>query len=138
MTSFWGAVTVLLALAGVYVSAYFTLVAYRFVKPDAYWMPQVCRMDERSCGTVVHTRYGHLFLVPNGVWGVLWYALLLASELWGLTGTLRPLLLAGSALTVAAAVYLIWALDRKLGVFCVLCYASHGINALIFLLLLWR
>lgn len=129
--------TVLLALAGLAISLYFTLVAYRLVAPDAGWVPAFCRLDERSCGSVVHTRYGHLFIVPNGVWGIAWYALVVACTGLGLTGVLRPLLLAASLGTVLVAVYLIDALDRRLGVFCVLCYLSHGINALLFLSLVW-
>ena len=125
--------TVVLALAGLYLSVYFALVAYRRIQPDVAWVPAVCRLDERSCGSIVFTRYGRVFLVPNGVWGALWYAALLACEVFGWTAALRPALLAASAVTVGLAVYLMWALERRLGVFCALCYAAHGINALVFL-----
>lgn len=129
-----------LAAAGLLVSTYFTAVAYRWIRPDARWIPRFCRMGERTCASIVFTPRARVFGLPNSVLGQLFYLALLAGAPLGLLGqpALFLLYLGGSLLTVVLAVYLTYSLLFITRVPCVLCFTSHGINTVICLLLLSR
>ena len=127
-----------LAAVGFAIATYFTAVAYRWVRPDAAWIPAFCRLGERTCASIVFTPRARVFGLPNSVLGQVFYAALLAGAALGLLD--QPLLLglyrAGSVVTVALAVYLSYALLFVMRVPCPLCFVSHGINTVIFVLLL--
>ena len=127
-----------LAAIGLLVSVYFTGVAYRWFPPDVRWVPNVCRLDEATCASVVFTPQARLVGVPNSLLGIAWYAALLVGVATGVVW--RPpyhaLYLAAASLTVAFAGYLTHALVRVLRVGCRLCFASHAINATLLALLL--
>ena len=127
-----GAVGFLLAL-------YFVLVTYGYARPDSRWLPQVCRMDEATCARIIHLPEARVLGPPNALFGLGYYAALVAVGLNpGLLGqplVLGALLLAGLA-AAAMSVYLAWALLRRLRVVCVLCFAAHGINWLALAVLL--
>ncbi len=127
-----------LAAVGFALASYFTAVAYRWMRPDAAWIPTFCRMGEQTCASIVFTPSARILGLPNSVLGQAFYAALLGGTLLGLLD--QPLLLAlyraGSLATVVLAVYLSYALLFVLRVPCPLCFASHGINAVIFVLLL--
>ena len=123
----------LLAIAalGLLVSTYFTAVTYQWVRPDASWIPQVCRMDEKTCARIVDTGYGQAFGAPNSVFGIAWYLAVAGVTLYRWTGDpLLPcsVLILLAAGVVAFSVYLAWALVQRLGVHCPLCYLSHTLN----------
>ena len=125
-----------LAGAGLLVASYFTGVAYRWMRPDARWIPPVCRMEEQTCASIVFTPQARVFGVPNSVLGQLFYlSLLLGVWLGLLDGSLRMLYLVGSAVTVGLAAYLSNSLLYVIRVPCALCFTSHGINLAIFTLL---
>jgi uncharacterized membrane protein len=63
-----------LAAVGLYIAVYFTLVYYGVLEPGTTLMPRVCRLDERTCQTVLSTRFARVFGVPNSRLGVLYYA----------------------------------------------------------------
>ena len=127
-----------LAAVGFAIASYFTAVAYRWMRPDATWIPAFCRMGERTCASIVFTPGARVLGLPNSVLGQLFYAALLVGVPLGLLD--QPLLLAlyraGSLATVALAVYLSYTLLFVMRVPCPLCFASHGINTVIFVLLL--
>ena len=127
-----------LAAVGFALASYFTAVAYRWMRPDAAWIPTFCRMGEQTCASIVFTPSARILGLPNSVLGQAFYAALFGGTLLGLLD--QPLLLAlyraGSLATVVLAVYLSYALLFVLRVPCPLCFASHGINAVIFVLLL--
>lgn len=127
-----------LALVGLIISSYFTAVAYRWVAPDAPWVPPVCRLDEGTCATVVDTPRARVFGVPNSVLGQLWYVALAGGVLTGAVDrpALEPWFLAGSLATVLLGLYLTWSLLFVTRVNCRLCFASHALNGLVFVLLL--
>jgi uncharacterized membrane protein len=129
------ALLALLSLTGLYISAYFTLVYYRVIPPDSRWVPPFCRMEDQTCQLVVQHRDARVFGLPNSVLGVVFYAMILVNVLTGGIPTLTSLLMYGSWLTVALAVYLVHSLYFKVKVVCILCLISHGINLLIALLL---
>lgn len=127
-----------LALLGLLISSYFTAVAYRWMEPDHAWVPEVCRLGERTCATVVDTPRARVLGLPNSVLGQGFYAALLIGVPTGLA-TSPPwswLYLGASALTVALAAFLTYSLLFITRVPCRLCFASHAINLAIFVLLL--
>lgn len=128
----------LLAAVGLAIASYFTAVAYRWTQPDVRWIPSFCRLEERTCATVVFTPSARVFGPPNSLLGLTFYAALLAGAAagWLADPRLWPLYLAASLATVGLGAYLSYALLFVLRVPCPLCFASHGINAVICGLLL--
>ena len=123
-----------LAAVGLLISSYFTAVAYRWMRPDARWIPRFCRLGEATCASIVFTPEARAFGVPNSLLGQTYYASLLAGvpaggldEPW-----LRTAWLAASLVTVGLGLYLTWSLLFVNRVACVLCFTSHAINAVIF------
>jgi uncharacterized membrane protein len=80
--------------------------------------------------------------VPNSLLGIFYYLALLGWVLAGpaLPASLSPFfawgVLAVSLGTVLVGFYLIYALMKKLGTHCPLCYLAHGINCLLLVLLI--
>ena len=126
----------LLSLVGLLIATSFTAIAYRWVQPDATWIPTFCQMDEKTCASIVFTRQARVFGVPNSLLGQVYYLTLLVTSTSGwLDGVLLQGLLVASAVTVALAVYLSYSLLFVLGVPCRLCFTSHGLNLTLFGLL---
>jgi uncharacterized membrane protein len=133
----------LLAFAGLIDAGYFTLAYYGRIK-RARWVPEIlCASERSSCVTVVKTPYARVFGVPNSLLGIIYYATII----WwvalgppvGMSRTeiflAGSLLVLASVVTVALGAYLVYALRRKLGVNCPLCYAAHAINLVLMVLL---
>lgn len=129
-----------LAAVGICIATYFTAVAYRWVRPDTRWIPAFCRMGEKTCASIVFTPRARVFGLPNSVLGQAFYLALLVGLPLGLLDwpTLSLLYLAASLVTVALAAYLSYSLLFITRVPCVLCFTSHGINTVIFVLLILR
>ena len=139
---------VLLALAGLADALYFTLAYYGRVR-HSQWVPRVlCAREGSSCVTVVRTPYGSVFGIPNSLLGIFYYGLLLLwAAAWNSAHltvqinttayiiTLTDMLIAASAGTVVLGFYLIFALRRILHTDCPFCYAAHGINIILLVLL---
>ena len=139
---------VLLSLAGLADSLYFTFAYYGRIR-KARWVPEIfCAREGSSCVTVVRTPYARVFGIPNSLLGIVYYVALLV---WigfvprhlSISGRIfRPFetvglwLLGASLLTVMLGFYLVYALRRTLGVDCPLCYAAHAINVGLFVLLI--
>ena len=127
----------LLSTVGFLLSLYFALVYHKLIKPDSSVIPQVCRMDESSCGSLLRTKEAALFGLPNFYLGLAYYAALLTVPMlserffWSLWYNFAG----ASVLTVVAGGYLSYALIAKLNVPCVLCFAAHTINLFIALLM---
>ena len=122
---------VCLSVVGLLISSYFTAVAYRWVRPDARWVPVFCRMDEQTCASIVFTPQARVFLVPNSVLGQLYYLGILLGAIFGWIDGPAPLpttYVAASAVTVILGLYLSYALLFVNRVACPLCFTSHGIN----------
>jgi len=138
----------LLAFAGLIDAGYFTLAYYGRIQ-RARWVPEIlCASERSSCVTVVKTPYARVFGVPNSTLGIIYYLVIIWwAELGGPVGVqfdlggyhllrIRGLLVVASILTVALGAYLVYALRRKLGVNCPLCYAAHAINLALMVLLI--
>ena len=129
-----------LAAVGLCIATYFTAVAYRWMRPDTRWVPAFCRMGEQTCASIVFTPRARVLGLPNSVLGQAFYLALLVGTPLGLLDrpALFALYLGASLLTVGLAVFLSYSLLFITRVPCVLCFTSHGINAVIFLLLILR
>jgi len=130
---------VVLSLVGLWNAFYFTFAYYGRVK-KARWIPEVlCAREGSSCVTVVQTPYARVFGLPNSLFGIIYYAVLI---LWTAVSALAPawfiwLLIAASAVTVVLGFYLVYALNVMLDTHCPLCYMGHAINAMLFVLLIF-
>lgn len=127
---------IVLASAGFLISLYFTGVYYGYLRSDVWWIPKFCRMEQGSCISILRTPEARIFGVPNFVLGLVFYGALFFAVLGGRHGFLFDLLIATAIFTVILAVYLIYALRVRLKTDCVLCYAAHGINTIIALMLI--
>ena len=127
-----------LAAVGLVIASYFTAVAFHWMTPATRWIPSFCRLEERTCASVIFTPSARVFGPPNSLLGQLFYLALLAGTVsdWLTDPRLWTLYLGVSLLTVGFGVYLSYALLFVLRVPCPLCFTSHGINAVICGLLL--
>ena len=129
-----------LSVLGLAISSYFTAVAFRWVQPDEGWIPTFCRMDDRTCASIVFTPQARVFGPPNSLLGQIYYLSLLVGIGLGLLDQPRILgiYVLASLVTVGLAVYLSYQLLHVTRVPCPLCFTSHGINIVICALLLGR
>jgi uncharacterized membrane protein len=128
---------VALAAVGLLISSYFTAIAYRWVKPDANWIPSFCRMGEQTCASIVFTPRARVFGLPNSLLGQVFYVALMVAVVGDFLFT-EPLVyiyLLASLVTVFLGMYLTYSLLFITRVACKLCFTSHGINLVIFVLL---
>ena len=128
----------LLSLIGFLISLYFTLVYYQRIPANYFLVPRVCRMEESNCQTVLSTRDARVFGVPNFLLGLMYYLVIFLAVLLGFAGKecdALQILLWISLFVVALGFYLGYSLIFKIKTLCPLCFASHGINAIIAFLL---
>jgi uncharacterized membrane protein len=125
-----------LATVGLYIAAYFTLVYYGIVAASTRLMPNVCRLEERTCQTVLGTKYARVFGVPNSLLGLLYYltVVLLLSVGWT-AGPIATATIAVAWFTVALGVFLAYSLFFIIRIPCPLCLTGHTINLLLAVLL---
>lgn len=121
-----------LCLIGLWISVYFTGVYYKWFKPSVFWMPQVCQLKEESCMTVLGTPRAKLLGLPNSVFGMAVYSYLLLDLFFFPPG----LGLVLTAFAVLRSVYLAYSLFFVTKIPCPLCLISHGINLILFGMLL--
>jgi uncharacterized membrane protein len=122
----------LLAGVGVLISLYFVLVHHKLIRPDARFVPNVCRMDEETCGTILLRPEARLLGIPNFYLGFVYYGLALSMVF---SGTELLLLDPAGAAAIMSG-WLAFALLVRLKINCILCFVSHSINLLMLLLLL--
>jgi uncharacterized membrane protein len=125
-----------LATVGLYIAAYFTLVYYGVVKASTKLMPNVCRLEERTCETVLGTKYARVFGVPNSLLGMLYYLAVIVLLLAGWTaGPIATATIAVAWFTVALGIFLAYSLFFIIKIPCPLCLTGHTINLLLAVLL---
>jgi uncharacterized membrane protein len=118
-----------LSALGCYIAAYFSLVYYGLIDADSRVVPRVCRLDDRTCKTVLETKYARVFGLPNSLLGVLYYIVAITILAGGLIGAPAGLALVAVAwFTVALGVFLTYALFVILRIPCPLCLTGHAIN----------
>jgi uncharacterized membrane protein len=112
-------------------------VYHHVIASDSKFIPKFCRMDGNSCELILHTRDAALFGIPNFYLGFVFYlALFFLSFSPSILLSLRVVVLIVSAVPVVVGFYLAYSLLYKLKVNCVLCFTSHAMNLIIFLILL--
>jgi uncharacterized membrane protein len=129
-----------LSVVGLLISSYFTAVTYGWIRPDVRWVPSFCRMDEQTCASIVFTPQARVFFVPNSLLSQPYYLGILLGVVFEWIGGPAPppvSYVVASALTVSFGVYLSYALLFVNRVACPLCFTSHGINLVIFVILVW-
>ena len=134
-----GAALFFFSVFGLLIALYFALVSYGLMKPDQRFIPSICRMDERTCLSLLGTAEARIFGLPNSIPGLLYYAFMTGAAILLLLGhsiPLRPIVLVISIATLLFSAYLAYVLLFRLKARCVLCFTSHVVNTLIFVLLL--
>ena len=119
-----------LSAAGLWISVYFTDVYYKWFSPDVFWMPQVCRLDEKTCLNVLGTPRAKLFGFPNSAFGIFLYAYLIL-DIFFFPPQIAFVLI---SLALFRSVYLAHSLIFVTKIPCPLCFATHGINLALFLI----
>jgi uncharacterized membrane protein len=118
-----------IAAIGLYIAAYFTLVYYGLLEASTQLMPKVCRLEERTCQTVLSTRYARIFGVPNSLLGGLYYLIVIVLLFGGWTeAPIGAALIAVAWFTVALSLFLAYSLIFIIKIPCPLCFAGHTIN----------
>ena len=122
--------TFCLAATGFVISLYFTGVFYGRIPADVFWMPQVCRMTRGACLSVLDTPRAKLFGLPNSLFGLFAYAYFILDLFF--FPPVPGLVLA--AVAFARSLYLACSLAFVTRLPCPLCWTSHAINLLLFLI----
>lgn len=122
-------ILLIMAVPGLLISLWFTLVTYGILPSDARAVPRFCRMDDRSCASILHTPQARVLRVaPNAVFGAAWYGIVIIVSLFPTSQLLFAILTATSWLTVLLSIWLAWSLRFRLRTHCPLCYTSHLLN----------
>ena len=119
-----------LSVIGLWISVYFTGIFYKWFKPDVFWIPRVCRLKEESCMTVLGTPRAKLFGVPNSAFGIALYLYLIV-DLFSFPPYIALIFL---ILAVLRSIYLAYSLIFVTKIPCPLCFTSHVINLVLFLI----
>ena len=127
----------ILSVLGFLISLYFTLVYHRRISASTKWVPRVCRMEEGVCDQIIHTPEARLLGIPNFHLGLVFYLVLIAAPfvLRPFTGVADGFMIA-VGIAVGTGIYLTHSLVYVLKKKCVLCFTTHSINLVIFVLLI--
>jgi len=126
-----GIVIIVIGAVGLLDSLYFTLVYYGWMAADSRAVPSFCRMESRTCRTVLETPEAKIFRLPNSVYGLAYYAIMIAAAIERSASGRWPAPSVIVTLSVLAAVfslYLGWTLIFRLRVPCPLCFLAHIVN----------
>ena len=122
---------VVLSLTGLWISVYFTGVFYKWFPPHVFWIPRLCQLTKESCLSVLETPRAKIVGIPNSAFGILIYAYLLADQLFFFPPIIGLVFLGFALLR---SIYLAYSLIFVTKIPCPLCFTSHGINFLLFLI----
>lgn len=124
----------LLAVAGGALSFYFYGVYKEFLSGRQWWIPSLCRIDNRACIDIIETPFGSIAGVPNALSGTIFlfgYAYTLFGSYLGNIPVSIPFLM--GMFTMFIGLYLVYGLV-KLSAKCVVCLIVHALNLIIFTL----
>ena len=128
----------ILAIIGFLISSYFTVLSLNWLDPADSRIPSLCRLGQQTCNRVIFSPRARVFGVPNSLLGQLFYVAILIGTVSRLL-FVEPfyfLFLSASFLTVLLAIYLSYSLLFLTRIRCFLCFTSHLINLIIFILLI--
>ena len=123
-----------MALVGGAFSFYFYSVYRGWIGSKQIWIPEFCELKSSQCLSIVKSKYGQIFGLPNALLGIfflLGYAIILIGASLNYINPNIPLYI--GILTVAIGIYLIYGLFR-LKVSCRICLFVHFLNAIIFII----
>lgn len=123
------------ALAGLVLALAFALMDAGRVRPDARVLPAFCRLNDRQCSLVLRHPHARLFGLPNYAAGIGYYALVLLNVIVPFPPPWDIALVILSWCVVGAGLFLFYSLLAVVRVNCVLCFAAHGVNLLLALML---
>ncbi len=127
----------LLAFAGGALSFYFYGVYKGILSGRQWWIPSLCRIDNRTCIDIVNTPFGSIAGVPNALSGTIFlfaYTSALFCTYLGIIPVSIPFLM--GMFTMFIGLYLVYGLV-KLSAKCVVCLTVHALNLIIFTLQLF-
>jgi uncharacterized membrane protein len=122
---------IILALAGFADSLYFVLVHYEWTDSEPPEIPMCPVSQNGNCTNVARAPEAHILGVPNSLFGLGFYAAILAAAVARVMFGFWPVPQALAAIAVLAAVlslYLAYTLVFQLQVLCPLCFTAHAIN----------
>lgn len=126
---------VALSTTGIFISLYFLLGESKVAHSSKN--KAICEScSEQVLAAVLNTPYSRSFGVRNYLLGMAFYIMVLASSFFMLSRPFLTLLLFASLASVIFSVYLAYALIFRIKVFCAMCFTSHIINLMIFLVFL--
>ncbi|MBI1977528.1 MAG: vitamin K epoxide reductase family protein [Candidatus Omnitrophica bacterium] len=128
-----GFLVFVLCCIGLWISIYFTGVFYKWFAPDVFWIPKVCRLKEETCVAILDTPRATLFGIPNSAFGIGVYAYLLLNLFVPLPAIIALTL---TLLAVLRSLYLTYSLMFVTKISCPLCFTTHAINLVLFLIIL--
>ena len=123
-----------MALVGGAFSFYFYGVYRGWIRRQQIWIPRFFELESSHCLSIVETKYGQIFGLPNALSGIfilLGYAIILLCTSLGYIGPIISLYIGG--FIVAISIYLIIGLIQ-LRVTCRICLLVHFLNASILLI----
>ena len=126
-----GYLVFVLSAIGFWISIYFTSVFYKWVEPSAFWIPKVCQLKKETCMTILDTPRAKMFGFPNSAFGVGMYAYLILNLFIPFPWMIAWVLL---LLAVLRSIYLAYSLIYVTKIPCPLCFTSHIINLILFII----
>ena len=124
----------LLALVGGAFSFYFYSVFRGWIRSKQIWIPQFCELKSSQCLSIVESKYGQIFGLPNALLGIfvlIGYAIILVGTSLDYINQNIPLYI--GCLLVSIGIYLIYGLIR-LKVTCRICLLVHFLNVIILMI----
>lgn len=128
-------------IVGLLIASYFTLVYYNKMRPNQWFIPPVCRMEDQTCMYIIHTSDAKVFGAPNSLIGIVYYGGIMIFTILSPTHVseiLNRIVIGISLGTILLGGYLVYSLLFKLKTRCILCFTGHAINVIILILLLYR
>lgn len=119
---------VILGIVGILLSLYLEYVDSKVKKNKNYHA--VCDITKTiSCTTVAKSGYSHIFGVSNARLGIIYYILVILLSFYDV-----KFIFLLSIISIIMSGYLIYVSFFKIKKHCVVCYCTHILNALIFLI----
>ena len=123
-----------MALVGGAFSFYFYSVFRGWIGTKQIWIPEFCELKSSQCLSIVESKYGQIFGLPNALLGIfvlIGYAIVLVGTSLNYINQNIPFYI--GCLLVAIGIYLIYGLIR-LKVNCRICLLVHFLNVIILMI----
>jgi len=129
---------ILPATIGAAIAVIFTLARHGHTFTESRIVPAFCRLDDKSCGSIVFHPDANVLGIPNALLGIVFYGLTILAGFGLFPPLLVELLSILAWAGVVMGIYLTHALLVKIKVTCILCMISHSMTLAIALVLTIR